>query len=85
LIYAADLSEITEIRKDRIACFGSGAFRVFGFGGGFTRGETFEVCINPIEYVWFDGPHISERENRQLAELVSHVPPTVTAPYTVKY
>jgi len=44
----------------------------------------YAVCINPTQYVWFDGAHTSEREYSQLARLMWNVPPTNTGPYTMK-
>ncbi|KAI9119820.1 hypothetical protein K1719_009209 [Acacia pycnantha] len=55
------------LQEGKSACCGSGAYRGSGCGGGFRGNETFEVCSNPSEYVWFDGGHTTDSANKILA------------------
>ncbi|XP_054780204.1 GDSL esterase/lipase 1-like [Prosopis cineraria] len=72
------------LKEGKSACCGNGAYRGSGCGGGFSGNETFQVCSNPSEYVWFDGGHTTDSANKKLAELIWHGSPHVTGPYTVK-
>ncbi|KAI9119735.1 hypothetical protein K1719_009124 [Acacia pycnantha] len=72
------------LKEGKSACCGSGAYRGSGCGGGFSGNDTFEVCSNPSEYVWFDGGHTTDSANKRLAELIwNGSPQHVTGPYTV--
>ncbi|CAN6573657.1 unnamed protein product [Malus baccata var. baccata] len=65
------------------ACCGTGAYRGSNCGGK-NGTETYELCSNPGDYVWFDGVHTTERLNLQLADLIWSGTPNVTGPYNVQ-
>ncbi|EEF27798.1 zinc finger protein, putative [Ricinus communis] len=64
----------------QVACCGSGLYNGRGCG----RGDDFNLCSNPNEFVLFDGGHHTQRTNIQLAQLTWNGPPNVTGPCTVK-
>lgn len=65
------------------ACCGTGAYRGSNCGGE-NGTETYELCSNPGDYVWFDGVHTTERLNLQLADQIWSGTPNVTGPYNVQ-
>ncbi|XAR49850.1 hypothetical protein NMG60_11004008 [Bertholletia excelsa] len=65
------------------ACCGSGPYRsdaTCGVNG--TAG--YEMCSNPIEYIFFDPVHPTEATNWQMAKLFWKGSPRITSPYNLK-
>ncbi|KAJ0006870.1 hypothetical protein Pint_29394 [Pistacia integerrima] len=57
-------------KEENAACYGSGPYRGMNYGNTINGTQSFELCSNPREYVWFDGGHTTERANTQLAQLL---------------
>ncbi|XP_020227617.1 GDSL esterase/lipase 1 [Cajanus cajan] len=66
----------------KVACCGVGRLRESDCGEKY--GRTFELCSNPLEYVWFDGDHPGEGANHQFAKLIWSGSPNFTWPYNVQ-
>ena len=66
-----------------MACCGSGPYRgILSCGG---RGaEEYQLCDNPSDYLFFDGGHLTEKANNQLAKLMWSGNSTVIWPYNLK-
>ncbi|WRX27898.1 GDSL lipase/esterase - like 10 [Theobroma cacao] len=71
-------------KEAEIACCGSGPYRgIFSCGG--KRGVTdYELCADPSEYLFFDASHISDKANKQIAELMWRGTPNITGPYNLE-
>lgn len=69
--------------KGKVACCGSGPYRgILSCGG---RGaEEYQLCDNPSDYLFFDGGHLTEKANNQLAKLMWSGNSTVIWPYNLK-
>ncbi|XP_021847433.1 GDSL esterase/lipase 4-like [Spinacia oleracea] len=69
-------------KESEIACCGSGPFN-----GGFScqkKGNSFTVCSNPADYLWFDAGHTTDRGNEQFASEFWLGGPNVVAPYNLQ-
>ncbi|XP_031266744.1 GDSL esterase/lipase 1-like [Pistacia vera] len=71
-------------KEGKAACCGSGPYRGKNCGNTINGTQSFELCSNPGEYVWFDGGHTTERANTQLAKLLWNGAPPVTGPHNMK-
>ncbi|KAJ0007564.1 hypothetical protein Pint_29387 [Pistacia integerrima] len=71
-------------KEGKAACCGSGPYRGMNCGNTINGTQSFELCSNPGEYVWFDGGHTTERANTQLAKLLWNGAPPVTGPHNMK-
>ncbi|KAJ0007970.1 hypothetical protein Pint_29322 [Pistacia integerrima] len=71
-------------KEGKAACCGSGTYRGMNCGKTINGTQSFEVCSDPKEYVWFDGGHTTENTNTQLAQLLWNGAPPVTGPYNMK-
>lgn len=69
--------------KGKVACCGSGPYRgILSCGG---RGaEEYQLCDNPSDYLFFDGGHLTEKANNQLAKLMWSGNSNVIWPYNLK-
>lgn len=47
-------------------------------------GQSYELCENVNDYLFFDSSHLTEKAHQQVAELVWSGPPNVTGPYNLK-
>lgn len=64
------------------ACCGTGAH--WGSNCGGENGtETYELCSNIRDYMWFDSLHTTKRLNLQLSKLIWNGTPNVTGHYNV--
>ncbi|KAJ0007518.1 hypothetical protein Pint_29402 [Pistacia integerrima] len=50
-------------KEGKAACCGSGTYRGMNCGKTINGTQSFEVCSDPKEYVWFDGGHTTENTN----------------------
>lgn len=66
-----------------MGCCGSGPFRGINTCGG-RMGQSYELCENVNDYLFFDSSHLTEKAHQQIAELVWSGPPNVTRPYNLK-
>lgn len=67
----------------QMGCCGSGPFRGINTCGG-RMGQSYELCENVNDYLFFDSSHLTEKAHQQIAELVWSGPPNVTRPYNLK-
>ncbi|CAH8392663.1 unnamed protein product [Eruca vesicaria subsp. sativa] len=66
-----------------MGCCGSGPFRGINTCGN-RMGQSYELCENINDYLFFDSSHLTEKAHRQIAELIWSGPPNVTRPYNLK-
>ncbi|CAN8321891.1 unnamed protein product [Cochlearia groenlandica] len=66
-------------------CCGSGPLRgINTCGNRLGPSQDYVLCENVSEYLFFDASHLTEKANRQIAELVWNGPASVTGPYNLK-
>ncbi|KAF3521329.1 hypothetical protein F2Q69_00047027 [Brassica cretica] len=70
-------------KEGKKGCCGSGPLRGINTCGN-RMGQSFELCENVTDYLFFDSTHLTEKAHRQIAELIWNGPPNVTGPYNLK-
>ncbi|CAH8306186.1 unnamed protein product [Eruca vesicaria subsp. sativa] len=70
-------------KEGKKGCCGSGPLRGINTCGN-RMGQSFELCENVTDYLFFDSTHLTEKAHRQIAELIWSGPSNVTGPYNLK-
>ncbi|KAF2580609.1 hypothetical protein F2Q68_00006878 [Brassica cretica] len=77
------ITDFIGFKVGQMGCCGSGPFRGINTCGG-RMGQSYELCENVNDYLFFDSSHLTEKAHQQIAELVWSGPPNVTRPYNLK-
>ncbi|XP_010479978.1 PREDICTED: GDSL esterase/lipase 3-like [Camelina sativa] len=71
-------------KEGKKACCGSGPLRINTCGNRMGPSQSYELCENVTDYLFFDSSHLTEKAHRQIAELIWSGQPNVTGPYNLK-
>ncbi|XP_010462303.1 PREDICTED: GDSL esterase/lipase 3-like [Camelina sativa] len=72
-------------KEGKKACCGSGPLRgINTCGNRMGPSQSYELCGNVTDYLFFDSSHLTEKAHRQIAELIWSGQPNVTGPYNLK-
>ncbi|CAA0406669.1 unnamed protein product [Arabidopsis thaliana] len=72
-------------KEGKKACCGSGPLRgINTCGGRMGLSQSYELCENVTDYLFYDPFHLTEKANRQIAELIWSGPTNITGPYNLK-
>ncbi|KAJ4896773.1 GDSL esterase/lipase 3 [Raphanus sativus] len=71
-------------KEGKMACCGSGPLRGTPTCGMNQTGQSYELCEDVTDYLFFDSAHLTEKAHRQIADLIWSGPPNVTGPYNLK-
>ncbi|XP_010501062.1 PREDICTED: GDSL esterase/lipase 3 isoform X2 [Camelina sativa] len=72
-------------KEGKKACCGSGPLRgINTCGNRIGPSQSYELCENVTDYLFFDSSYLTEKAHRQIAELIWSGQPNVTGPYNLK-
>ncbi|CAN8321887.1 unnamed protein product [Cochlearia groenlandica] len=72
-------------KQGKMACCGSGPLRGTNTcGNRLGPSQSYQLCENVTDYLFFDAAHLTEKAHRQIAELIWSGSPNVTGPYNLK-
>ncbi|XP_054784541.1 GDSL esterase/lipase 1-like [Prosopis cineraria] len=71
-------------KEGQVACCGGGAYRGDDSCGGRRGTREYELCENVNEYVFFDSPHLTDKANHHISNLMWSSNLTFIQPYNLK-